>query len=62
MLNIDGLIINYINLNNQINKQVLCIVSCYLITNLIVFEFINFDTIIIRVMFVLTNIIEHFRK
>ena len=54
MLNIDELIINYINLNDQINKRVRLIVSCYLITNLIIFEFINFDTIIIGIMFRLT--------
>ena len=54
MLNIDELIINYINLNDQINKRVRLIVSCCSITNLIIFEFINFDTIIIRIMFKLT--------
>ena len=55
MLNIGGLVINYIYLNDQINKQVICGVSCYLITNWVIFKFINFDTIIIRVIFGLTN-------
>ena len=30
MLNIDELVINYINLNDQINKQIICVVSCSL--------------------------------
>ena len=40
MLNIDGLIIIHINLNDQINKRVICVVSCYPNTNWIVFEFV----------------------
>ena len=59
VLNIDGLVINFISLNDQINKHVMCVVSCYLITNWIVFEIVNFDTIIIRVVFGLTNTIEY---
>ena len=57
MLNINELVINYINLNDQINKQIICVLSCYPITNLVMFEFINFDIIIIRIRFGLTNII-----
>ena len=41
LLNIDGLIINYINLNDQINKRVMYVMSCYPIINRVVFEFIN---------------------
>ena len=59
VLNIDGLVINYINLNDQINKWVRHVVSCYPITIWVVFEFINFDTIIAHVVFGLTNIIEY---
>ena len=51
VLNIDGLVINHINLNKQINKRVMCVVSRYLITNWVLFGFINFDTIIIHVVF-----------
>ena len=40
MLNIDGLIIIHINLNDQINKRVIYVVSCYSNTNWIVFEFV----------------------
>ena len=47
MLNISELIINYTNLNYLINKRVIHVMSYYLITNWVVFEFINFDTIII---------------
>ena len=57
MLNINELVINYINLNDQINKQIICVLSYYPITNLVMFEFINFDIIIIRIRFGLTNII-----
>ena len=57
MLNIDELVINYINLNDQINKQIICVLSCYLITNWVMFEFVSFDIIIIRVIFGLMNII-----
>ena len=59
LLNIDGLIINYINLNDQINQWVMYVMSCYPITNRVVFEFVNFDMIIIRVVFELTNIIKY---
>ena len=63
VLNIDGLIIIHINLNSQINKQVKLIhelyLSCYSITNSVMFEFVNFNMIIIRVMFGLTNIIKY---
>ena len=58
VLNIDGLVTNYINLNDQINKQVGLYVSWYLITNWVVFEFVNFDTIIIRVVFGLANTVD----
>ena len=46
VLNIDGLVINYINSNDQINKRV-------------IFEFVNFDTTIIRVVFELANTVEY---
>ena len=60
VLNIVGLIIIHINLNDQINKRVICVVSCYPITNwVIVFEFVNFDTIIICVIFELVNTVEY---
>ena len=36
VLNIDGLVINYVNLNDQINTWVLRIVLCYQITNYVV--------------------------
>ena len=55
MLNIDRLIIIHINLNDQINKRVTCVKSYYLITNQIVFEFVNFDTVNIPVVFSLAN-------
>ena len=55
MLNIDELIINYINLNDQINKRVMRVVSCYQITNWVVFKFVNFNTIIIHIVFRLVN-------
>ena len=48
VLNLDGLTIIQINLNDQINKQVISVVSCYRITNLIMFEFI----ILTRLLFV----------
>ena len=59
MLNITGLIIIHINLNDRINKQVIRDVSCYLIIKLIMFEFVNFDKIIISVMFGLMNIMQY---
>ena len=59
MLSIDELIIIYINLNNQINKRVIHIVSYYSFINWIVFKLINFDTIIIRVVFELTSVIVY---
>ena len=59
ILNIIGLIIIHINLNDQINKQVIRDVSCYLIIKLIMFEFINFDKIIISIMFGLMNIMQY---
>ena len=51
VLNIDGFIIIHIILNNQINKQVICVVSCYLIINWVVFECVIFDPFIICIMF-----------
>ena len=51
VLNIDELIIIYIILNYQINKQVTCVISCYPITNWVLFEFINYDLFIICVVF-----------
>ena len=57
MLNIDGLIIIHININDQINNGLY--MSCYPITNWVVFEFVNFDTVIIRVVFGLTSIVEY---
>ena len=35
------------------------VMSCYLITNWVVFEFVNFGTIIIFVVFGLANIVEY---
>ena len=58
VLNIDGLVTNYINLNDQINKRIGLYVSWYPITNWVVFEFVNFDTIIIRVVFGLANTVD----
>ena len=46
VLNIDELIIIHINLNEQINKQVIRVVLCYPITNWIVFQFVNFNTLL----------------
>ena len=59
VLNIDGLVINDVNLNDQINTWVLRIVLCYQITNHVVFEFVNFDKIVISVVFGLTNIVKY---
>ena len=59
VLNIDGLIINYISLNDLINKWVIHVVLRYLITNWVVFEFVNFDVIIIRIVFELTNTVDN---
>ena len=50
MLNIDELIILYIILNYKINKHVTCVISCYLITNWVLFEFINYDMFIICIV------------
>ena len=47
MLNIDELVINYINLNDQINKQVIRVV--------VVFELVNLDTVMIHIVFGLTD-------
>ena len=57
--NINGLIINYINLNYQINKQIMLVVSYYPITNRIMFKFVNFNMIIIHVVFGLTNTVKY---
>ena len=59
MLNIDGLIIIHIILNDQINKQVIRVVSYYSITNRVMFEFVIFYPIIIRVTFGLANTMEY---
>ena len=40
VLKIDALIVIYINLNDQINKRVIRVVSCYSINNRVVFEFV----------------------
>ena len=53
MLNIDELIIIYIILKYQINKQVIRIVLC--LPNKIVFEFFIFDPYLIRVVIGLAN-------
>ena len=58
VLNIDELIIFYIILNYQINKRVILAVSCYTITNRVVFEFIIFDLFINCIFFELANTIE----
>ena len=56
VLNIDELIIIYIILKYQINKQVIRIVLCYPITNEIMFEFFFiFDPFLIRVVLGLGN-------
>ena len=57
MLNIDELIILYIILNYQITKRVMHVVSCYLITNLIVFLFFIFIHLLFVSYFELTNAI-----
>ena len=59
MLNIDELIIIYIILNYQINKQVTRVLSCYMITNWVVFEFIIYDSFINCIVFGLMNKIEN---
>ena len=59
VLNMDELIIIYIILNYQIIKRVTCIISCYQITNWVVFEFFIFDQLIIHVVFEMTNNIEY---
>ena len=59
MLKVDGSVINYINLNDQINKRVMHVMLCYPITNWVVFELVNFDTIIIHIVFRLMNTIEY---
>ena len=46
VLNFDELIIVYIILNYQINKLVIHVVSCYPITNWVVFEFFIFDPLL----------------
>ena len=48
MLNIDELILIHILLNDQINKRVIHDISCYLIINRVVFEFVNFDKFKLR--------------
>ena len=58
VLNIDEYIIIYIILNYHINKWVIHVVSCYPITNWVVFEFIIFDSFIICIVFELTNTIK----
>ena len=59
VLNIDELIIIHINLNDQINKRVIHVVSCYPFINWVVLEFVNFDTIIICVVFGLANTVVY---
>ena len=59
VLNIDELIIIYVIFNYQINKRVTYIISCYQITNWVVFKFFIFDQLIIRVVFEMTNTIEY---
>ena len=59
VLNIKGLIIIYINLNDKIDKRVIRVVSYYSITNRIIFEFINFDTIILHIIFKLSNTMKY---
>ena len=58
MLNINELIMMKINLNYQITKRVMHVVSCYLITNLIVFLFFIFIHLLFVSYFELTNAIE----
>ena len=59
MLNIDELIQIYIILNYQINKRVTRVISCYTITNRVMFEFVIFDMFIIRVIFGLVNTVDN---
>ena len=54
MLNIDELIIIYIILNYQINKQIILSINI----NWIIFEFVISNPFIIRVMFGLTNTVK----
>ena len=46
-------------LNHQSNKHVTCVVSYYMITNWVIFEFISFNSFILRIVFELTNKIEN---
>ena len=48
MLNINGLILIHVILNDQINKRVIYDMLCYLIINRVVFEFVNFDKFKLR--------------
>ena len=56
MLNIDELILIYIILNYQINKRVTRVISCYTITNWVMFGYVIFNSFIIRIVFGLVNI------
>ena len=58
MFNIDELIIIYLILNYQINKHVIRVMSSYSISNRVVFEYIIFDSFIIRIMSGLTNTVK----
>ena len=51
VLNIDELIVIRTNLNDQINKRIIRVVSCYPITNWVVFEFV----ILTQLLFVLCS-------
>ena len=42
MLNINGLVIICIILNDQIKKRIIRVISCYPISNWVVFEFVIF--------------------
>ena len=56
MLNINEIIIIYIILNYQINKRVTRVISCYMITNWVMFEYVIFNSFIIRIVFGFVNI------
>ena len=45
MLNIDGLIIIHMILNDQINKRVVRVMSSYLIITWVMFKFVIFDPV-----------------
>ena len=59
VLNKNELIIIYLILNCQINKQVIRVILCYPITNWVVFEFVIFDQFIIFVVFGMVTTVQY---